>query len=223
MKIGLILLSGGLSTRMGKGFSKVFYQHRNKPIARYSFDIFQQIELIKNIVVVCPPEKNHLFGNTPLFALPGKERFLSVESGLRALPKDIEFALVHDAARPLIVEDDVKKLIEIGTQGDGASLGARVKNTLMQASDQANVEVIIDRDCLWETYTPQIGRVSNLLKAISYCKKHEEIPGDEMTLLNHIGLSPKLVPSSFPNVKITYPSDLPLVLALLDQLQTAAV
>lgn len=223
MILNTILLAGGLSKRMGAGMSKVFYKHNGKAIARYSYDLFKQLDQIKNIIVVCPESMQNFFPKGTLFAPPGKERFLSVENGLKALPNQTEYCLVHDGARPLIKLNEIKSLIESAAGNDGAALAGKVKNTLMRATGENGIETPIDREDLWETYTPQIGRVRDLLEGIQQAKQKGEIPTDEMTLLHNQGLSPILVQSTFPNVKITYPADLPLVLSLLDQLHGCQV
>ena len=218
MFVNAILLAGGLSKRMGVEFSKVFYEHNGKAIVRYSFDLLAKSNQIKNIIVVCPKTMQHYFPKSTVFAPPGQERFLSVENGLKKIENDLPFALVHDGARPLLTLKDVNNLIEIGCNSDGAALAGRVKNSLMRVSSTNAVKAIIPRDNIWETYTPQIGKVTHLLEAISKAKKLRVTPTDEMTLLHGLGLSPKLVEASFPNIKITYPQDLPLVLDFLDKL-----
>ncbi len=223
MNIALILLAGGLSTRMGPEFSKVFYMHNGKSIVEYSLDFFKKNHLITHVVVVCPENKRLLFPSECIFALPGKERFLSVKNGLTALPKGVEFALVHDGARPLLVKKDIEKLIETGMDCDGAALAGRINSTMTQVRSDQTVEKMIDRDGLWETYTPQFARVQDLLRAIEVCENLDEIPNDEMTLLHRINLSPKLIETTFPNIKITYPCDLPLACALLDQLHGSKI
>ncbi len=219
MKIALIILAGGLSSRMGTNFSKVFYRHRGKPIAQYSLEPFLTIDQIGQIIIVCPQEDRHHFQENFTFALPGKERFLSLERGLKECKKSIEYVLVHDAARPLIVKEDIERLIDEGIRYNGATLGARIRSTLIRANENTAIENIVDRNGLWETHTPQFAPIGYLLKGIKISKELHQTPTDEMSLLKIQGLSPRIVEASFPNIKITYPSDLPLVCSLIDQLQ----
>ncbi len=218
MKIALILLAGGRSLRMGTNVSKVFFKFRDKPIVLYSLEPFLQIEQIGQIVVVCPEEDRHYFKGDFTFASPGKERFLSLENGLIACNPSIEYVLVHDAARPLVIKEDIERLIDIGIRHDGATLGAKMRSTVVSISQGKDIETIVDREHLWETYTPQFAPVKALLKGISMSKEQDLTPTDEMSLLKSQGLFPQIIEASFPNLKITYPSDLPLVTSLIDQL-----
>ena len=223
MEIALVLLAGGRSKRMGTGLSKVFYKHNDKPIALYSLEVFRRIDQIGHFVVVCDRNWRKEFSSNVSFGEPGKERFLSLENALLSLPPSIDYVLVHDAARPVIVEEDIIRLIHEGLQFDGAALGSRMRGSIARVKSDQRIQNMEDRDSIWETHTPQFAKVSDLLKAISFCKEKGLIPNDEMSLLSQINLQPKIVESSFPNVKITYQSDLPIVCALLNQLHSRAV
>ena len=127
MKIALIMLAGGLSTRMGTNFSKVFFNHHDKSIVQYSLEPFLQIKQIGQIIIVCPEETHAHFQGDFTFALPGKERFLSLENGLLKCKKSVEHVLVHDAARPLVVKEDIEKLINEGKE-IGCIVSTIIKN-----------------------------------------------------------------------------------------------
>ena len=222
MKIALILLAGGLSRRMGGAFSKAFYVHRGKSIAQYSLDVFAQIPEIGQMIVVCAnSHQTHVTAQVE-YALPGTERFLSLENGLKLVDPSHKFALIHDAARPLIHLQDIKRLIELGVNSEGAALGAPLRSTIAKVNDTLAINAIVDRSCLWETLTPQFAPIDLLLEGIFLCKHTGKIPTDEMTLLTELGKTPRLVKSTSPNLKITYPSDLSIVCALLDQMTSEA-
>jgi 2-C-methyl-D-erythritol 4-phosphate cytidylyltransferase len=59
--VGIILLAGGLGTRMQSSVPKQFLLLKGKPIARHSFDLLTSMPEISEIVVVCAPEFRHLF------------------------------------------------------------------------------------------------------------------------------------------------------------------
>ena len=206
MKIALILLAGGQSTRMGGPIPKTFLTIKGRPLIRYSFDLLTP--LFPKTIVVAPKPYHHLFPSHTQFAEPGLRRQDSVKNGFQDL-QDFHYILIHDGARPLIKKEDVQNLIEKGLHHPAAALAAPVKNTLKRT--RKGITETIDRTDLWETYTPQLIRSDLLKQGLEL-----NIPvTDELTLVEALGHNPLLVPCIFPNIKLTYPSDLPLIEALL--------
>jgi len=94
---------------MGANMPKQYLLLRGEPIATHSLRLFASMPEVGEVVVVCDPSYRDVFTSAALprqlplhFALPGKERQDSVESGLRAISPDAALVAIHDSARPLV-------------------------------------------------------------------------------------------------------------------------
>ncbi len=204
--ISLILLAGGLGSRMGSNIPKVFLPLKNKAIILHSFDLFSSMKEISEIVIVCPKEYHHLFPQNTCFAPPGEERQDSVQNGFRKTTG--ETILIHDGARPFITRGDVLKLIQEGSPIGAATLGAPTKNTIKQVNSSSLVEKTLDRSKLYEMYTPQLLKRELLERGFAAAK--EKKLTDDVALAEFIDHPVKIVTGSTFNIKITHPIDLKL-------------
>jgi 2-C-methyl-D-erythritol 4-phosphate cytidylyltransferase len=212
--ISLILLAGGIGTRMGSSIPKQYLPLQGKPLALHSFDLFLQIPEIQEIIVVCEPQYQHFFKHPVLFASPGPRRQDSVYSGLLKCSQDIIF--IHDAARPLIEAKYLPPLLEAAQSIGAAALGVPVTNTIKQCSLNQIVEKTLNRAELYEIQTPQAIQRALLLQAFAYVQKEGLEVTDDLSLIEALGVKPKIIPSSPRNIKITTPFDLFLAEKLCD-------
>ncbi len=219
MKIGCILLAGGLSTRMGQmgGCPKTLLPLFGKPAILYSFEILSTLPAISEIVVVGDKAHEALLPPETKTALPGKERQDSVYNGFLKLSSDLDYILIHDGARPLLQKKDLIELLTIGKTQPAAALASPVRNTLKKKGSTSLST--IDRTDLWEVHTPQMVRRDLLSIGLKKAREEGWEVTDDLALIERLGFSPTLVPSSFPNIKLTYPEDIAHVSALL-QIQT---
>jgi 2-C-methyl-D-erythritol 4-phosphate cytidylyltransferase len=135
-----------------------------------------------------------------------------VAAALAAIPGDEGFVLVHDAARPLATPHLVRTVIERLLVGDVAGVVpvVPVRDTIKRVRDGL-VEGTVDRSDLAAVQTPQGFRLKALREA------HDAIGGDatdDASMVEQIGEKIAVVPGEAGNLKVTYPEDLALVLAL---------
>ncbi len=191
---------------MNSDVPKTFLPLRGKPVILHSFELFLSMKEINEIVVVCSKEHQSLFPDKTLFALPGGKRQDSVQNG--ALKTSGEILLIHDGARPFITREDVLKLLKEGMPAKAAALGIPTKNTIKQVNGNKYVEKTLDRNILYEMYTPQ------LLAREVYEKGYQAAKGipltDDVALAEYINHPVKIVIGCTSNIKITYPIDLKL-------------
>jgi len=85
----------------------------------------------------------------------GETRADSVRAGLADVPEDAAVVVVHDAARPLLPESVVERVI-LGLEDgwDGAVPAVPVADTLKRADGEAVVETV-SRNGLYAVQTPQ--------------------------------------------------------------------
>jgi len=209
--IAAILLAGGTGSRVGGPIPKQYLPLKGQPIVQYSFDLFLSLPEITEIIVVCKPQFQTFFEESPLkpvrFALPGKERQDSVASGFAHVSPSCEYILIHDTARPLIQEEEVNKLIEEGLPVGAATLGVPITYTIKEVDDHGIVKQTLNRNQLFNIQTPQILRRDILSKGLHKARKRGLIFTDDVALAELLGHPVKIVFGSNDNFKITTYND----------------
>lgn len=145
-------------------------------------------------------------------AAPGERRRDSVAAGLAEVPLEVEFVLVHDAARPLATPDLVRRVMSRLVVGDAAGVvpGNPVRDATKRVEGE-RVVAAVTREGLVTVQTPQ-GFVASVLR-----EAHERVGGDaadDAEMVAEIGGSVVYVPGEITNLKVTVPSDLRLVEAI---------
>ena len=160
----------------------------------------------------------------------GKERADSVLNGIKELHCD-DWALVHDAARPCVSEEDISSLLDVmhDSTVTGGILATPVRDTMKRAvSNQefskspANSSVSVvshteSRADLWHALTPQLFPASLLLNALEKGLSDGVEITDEASAMEYAGYKVGMVNGSPANIKITQPGDLPLAEFYLHQ------
>ena len=114
MKSSLILLMAGSGTRSGLDINKVLYQINQTPLFMYSLNKFHQVGFDEYILVVSKNDYDYIceyMATTPYqvkIIYGGQSRCESVRNALKNVTTD--YAVIHDAARPLINIDDIKHI-----------------------------------------------------------------------------------------------------------------
>ena len=129
----------------------------------------------------------------------------------------VEWAAVHDAARPLVSHQDLDRVFSGALSTGAAILATPVSGTLKKEFfDEKGIETL-DRRGVWLALTPQVFRLGLLKHAYS---KHNGYPAtDDSQLVERLGHKVKLVHGSADNLKVTFPEDLPIAEAILSRNQ----
>lgn len=225
-KTAAIFLSGGIGKRIGLDIPKQYLKLNGKPIALYSFETFVTHPQIQEIIVVCDDAYKDLFltqkkSKLIKFAKPGPERQDSFFSGLKAVSDDCEFVMSHDAARPFITHKMIDDLLDTVKVASGATLAMPVKFTVKQVGENLWVDKTLERSHLMEIQTPQIGKKYLFEQAILKLKQSSQDVTDDVSLLEILGESVKIVYGSYGNIKITTQDDLFFATQLIKQLSHA--
>jgi 2-C-methyl-D-erythritol 4-phosphate cytidylyltransferase len=142
------------------------------------------------------------------------------ESVLRAsegLTSDAEFVLVHDAARPLIEEAVLERVLVALIDAVAVAPALPVADTLKRVDERRRVSETVDRGNLVTVQTPQ----GILREAAEEAYRRALTTGfvgtDDVSLIEHFGLGAVVVVDGDPgNFKITTPEDLVLAERLLE-------
>ena len=226
MSVWAILVAAGRGERLGLDQPKAFAKLGEDPLLAEPLRRLEESEWVDAIVLVAPPgwEEPAILlaeelgcGKVNACVPGGETRAESVEAGLHAVGDDIDVVLVHDAARPLITPALVARVLA-GLNGgaEGAVAAAPVADTLKRVRDDLTIDDTVDRAHLWQAQTPQAFRRSTLERAYRELDRATvRSATDCAALLHAIGAMVRIVPSGITNVKVTLPSDIALVEALL--------
>jgi len=127
-----------------------------------------------------------------------------------------DFVLVHDAVRPCIRTKDVESLIrQLNEDTVGGLLASPLVDSLKRVDKQGAVIESVQRDNCWRAQTPQMFRLSILKKSIETQLHRKQIVSDEASAVEALGLQVKVVEGASDNLKLTLPSDLLLLNAVI--------
>lgn len=154
----------------------------------------------------------------------GEERVDSVLAGIKAIDiKTDRWVLVHDAARPCILLDDIDALINSCRIHDiGGLLATPVRDTMKHSTSlgqNLQVKNTLDRTTLWHALTPQMFKTEELRLAIEQARADGVEITDESSAIEYVNLPSMLVPGRSDNIKITRPEDLALARFFLAEQQ----
>ena len=215
-----IVLAAGRSTRMGGGPNKQFIELSGRPLLWYSLSAFEQCASVTEIIIVSRPDyaeaARQLSGNfkkVVAVVAGGVERQNSVWNGLEKATGEI--VAVQDGARPLITPALIEATIASARQHGTGIAATKVVDTIKEATPDKTVTRTVDRTKLWAVQTPQTVRTDLLRQAYQQVFSQGIIVTDEAASVELLGQPVHLVETPFLNLKVTVPSDLVTVEALL--------
>ncbi|WP_201528887.1 2-C-methyl-D-erythritol 4-phosphate cytidylyltransferase [Psychrobacter frigidicola] len=233
-----MIVAAGRGSRFGTSIPKQYLALNGQTLLQHSVARLAGSRYIDDcLLVIAADDKTAQKLN---FALPihytfgGAERWQSVRAGLEAIidagANDTDLVLIHDAARPAVPHSDIDNVITAAMREPyGAILATPVTDTLKQAKSNStscpndNVHCYaartIDRTSIWQAQTPQVFRVRQLRKVLSYVAARDLAITDEASAFEYLNLPIRLVSGSRQNIKLTYPDDAILIAAILDAQQ----
>ncbi len=147
----------------------------------------------------------------------GAERQDSVWNGLEALSSKTEIVAIQDAARPCTTEELIVATIAAARETGAAVAAQQITDTIKESADAKTISRTLDRSKLWSVQTPQTFRVEVIRRAISAARQKNLVFTDDTAACELVGQPVRLVGSATPNPKVTVPSDLPFIEALLNK------
>ena len=242
-RVVAIILAAGFGKRFDEDIPKQFFLLKGKPLFTYSLQTFAECDAVDGIVLVVPPtneegvletlagpEYQKIVGKLDRVITGGDTRIASVQNIIFGpdAGTDDGLVLLHDAARPLVSQEDIENCIQALREDEAVSLSIPVSDTLAQvdAGDSSSSKTIdILGEIAWrDNYnllqTPQ-GFSLGLLR-----RAHEALAGQEdlgkftddcSIILGHAPKTKiKLIPGSRRNLKLTYPEDILILESLLE-------
>jgi len=165
MSVWAILVAAGRGERLGLDQPKAFAKLGDDPLLAEPLRRLDESEWINRIVIVAPPEweepsillaEELACSKVHSCVAGGATRSESVRAGLAEVAADALVVLVHDAARPLVSDEVIGRVLAPLAEGwDGAVPGLPISDTLKRVGDDGAVLETVERGALYAVQTPQ--------------------------------------------------------------------
>jgi 2-C-methyl-D-erythritol 4-phosphate cytidylyltransferase len=216
-----VLVAAGTGERLGLDRPKAFAELRGRPLLAESLERLDLCPWVDAIVVAAPAgwEEPVILLSEELAASKvvscvtgGASRAESVRAALAEVGEEALVVLVHDAARPLVDDAVVQRVLApLGEGFDGAVPALPIPDTIKRVDSGAIVETV-SRDGLVGAQTPQAFLAPALRRAFD-----GELAGatDCASLVERSGGRVAVVEGDPKLLKVTNTGDLPLVETML--------
>jgi 2-C-methyl-D-erythritol 4-phosphate cytidylyltransferase len=212
-----VIVAAGASTRAG-GADAELKQLRwvaGKPMLLHSLQTFMARSDVVSVVCVLPPP---YAGDPPpwifqcdvdrlMIAPGGRTRTESVANGLDDLPDEASAVLIHDAARPLVGDDTIDRVVQAVRGGMPAIAALPVVDTLKEVGENGRITRTIERERLWRAQTPQGFPREVIVRAHRDAKAQRISATDDAALCERLEIPVVVVRGSERAMKITDESD----------------
>jgi 2-C-methyl-D-erythritol 4-phosphate cytidylyltransferase len=219
-----VVVAAGRGDRLGLDRPKAFAKLNGRPLLAESLERLEASEWVESIVLVAPPDweepsilvAEEIGAGKVAACVPGGgTRAESVRAGVAEVEPDALVVLVHDAARPVLPEEVVERVLApLGEGWDGAVPALPVADTLKRAAEDGSVVETVDRAGLQAVQTPQAFLAPVLREALA------GEPGeasDCAALVERRGGRILVVEGDRRLVKVTTQADLSFVESLLSR------
>jgi 2-C-methyl-D-erythritol 4-phosphate cytidylyltransferase len=214
MSVWAILVAAGRGERLGLDQPKAFAKLGEGPLLAEPLRRLDESEWIDAIVVVAPAgwEEPAILlaeelgcGKVNACVAGGEARADSVRAGLAEVPSDAVVVLVHDAARPLVSDPVISRVLAPLSEGwDGVVPGLPVADTLKRVDGDCRVVETVAREGLWTVQTPQAFPPDVLRSALARGDGATDCAGS----VEAAGGRVKVVPGDPQLLKVTTADDL---------------
>ena len=218
MKFGAILLAGGSSRRMGGEVPKLFLKLDGRALLDHSLRRLISCQRITEVVVVIHERLIDILSSSRparegdyCTAAGGNSRAESVLNGVKALSPDLDGVVVHDGARPLFTSRDLDSLLDAVERTGAATLVAPVNDTIKRADTNDLVVESVPRDDLRRALTPQAFLLPQFRDVLEKELRSGFVGTDCASFMERAGSPVRCVDGEPWNVKLTVPSDLPII------------
>jgi 2-C-methyl-D-erythritol 4-phosphate cytidylyltransferase len=219
VNVAVIIPAGGSGKRLGGVLPKQFLRLGDTPILVASVRAFGRLPEVREVVVVAPAAyvkrttrllKDARCRKVSCVIAGGRERQDSVRLGLGRLSAAPDVILVHDAVRPLVSTQVIRRVIMAAKKYGAAVVGVPVKDTTKIEGKKGFYTKTLPRHLLWAVQTPQGFSFSLFRHAHVKAAAAGVLGTDDAALVERLGIPVRIVEGDQRNIKITTKADLAL-------------
>ena len=222
MSVWAVLAAAGRGERLGSDRPKAFARLGGRPLLAESLERLEGSDWIDFIVIAAPAEWEEPAillaeelgaGKVSSVVTGGASRSESVREAMAEVADDAAVVLVHDAARPLLPDEVIERVLAPLSEGwDGVVPGLPLSDTVKRVEGGRVVETL-SRGELAAVQTPQAFLTSILREAL---RDDVANASDCASLVEARGGRVKIVEGDRRLLKVTSPEDLAVVEAWLE-------
>ncbi len=222
MTIAIILAAG--NSKRTRGINKIFYRISGKPLIFYTIRAFEKHPQVNELVLVVRESdskkfftliKKYGFKKIKLVARGGEKRQDSAFNGLKAAEKlgakSGDLVLVHNGANPLVSQNEITNVIRAAKKYKAALVAQPARDTIKERDKNGFVVRTINREKIFLAQTPQAIEYELAKRAFEKARREKFYGTDDVSLIERLGVKPKIVQASSKNIKVTYLEDLKFV------------
>ncbi len=197
-----IILAAGKGERANLSENKVLTSYQGKPLFMHSVELFKGLGF-KVVLVINKEDENKIKKvYDGKYVYGGSTRGESVFNGLKEVTSKHVF--IHDAARPFLTSDLVKKLLDNVDKYDALFLAKKEVNTVYD-----NKLNLVNREDLILAETPQVFLTEKIIKA--FINKEKEYTDEISLYKDFYDDDIKIIFHDSNNNKVTTKADLNLL------------
>jgi 2-C-methyl-D-erythritol 4-phosphate cytidylyltransferase/2-C-methyl-D-erythritol 2,4-cyclodiphosphate synthase len=228
MFVTAIIAAAGRGQRFDGRTLKQLQVVGGRPLLERSVGAFVRHPLVSEVIVALPqelandpPDYLRAGGTKPVrIVAGGARRQDSVANAFRAAAPQSEIIAVHDAARPFVSADLIRRTIETASVHGAAVAACASRDTVKRIVDPFEpaaspaVAETLRRETIYLAQTPQAFRRDVLRLALTVGEREDIEATDESVLAERAGQRVRIVEGEASNIKITTPNDLLIAQAI---------
>lgn len=217
-----VIVAAGSSQRMGS--DKLLHNLGIMPVLARTLLVFQDCELVDEIVVVTRMEKleevaelckKYCIEKASKVICGGATRMESALAGVSEVKKKAKLIAIHDGARPLVSVELIENTVRAAAKYKAAVPAIKSVDTLKLAEDGETVTGSLDRELVLRVQTPQVFDADLIKGALTFAAEKKLPLTDDCSAVELMGVKARIVPGEEDNIKLTTPRDMLFAAAIL--------
>jgi 2-C-methyl-D-erythritol 4-phosphate cytidylyltransferase/2-C-methyl-D-erythritol 2,4-cyclodiphosphate synthase len=225
MKVAALIVAAGRGERAGGAVPKQFRLLAGQPVLAWSIRALQAAGMAEIVVAVSAEQEaaaRAIVGPEARLVRGGATRTDSVRAGLAAIAQ-AEIVLIHDAARPGLTPEMVRRLVaEIERGAKGAAPALPLADSVRRVDGGQRVVGEVERAGLMQVQTPQAFRLSVIRDAYAAAAGDAAF-SDDIAVARAAGAEIVLITGDPRLMKLTYPEDTEMLERILAGSRAACV
>lgn len=221
MSVAAVVPAAGRGDRLGAGAPKALRMLRGEPLLVHAVRSLRADTDVGSVVLAAPADRVEAVADALEVAGLGADVTVVAGSGTRqdsvvraltALPADADVVLVHDAARPLVPVEVIRRVLAAVRSGADAVVPVVPVADTVKRVEGDEVVATVDRGPLRQVQTPQGFRREVLERAYAAAS---DLLTDDAGLVERMGVPVHVVAGHAEAFKVTGPLDLLVAEAVL--------